>query len=124
MPLLFGMGVAFDIYYVMAWKAGERDLLSTAMTRGMLFSTLTTFGAFGTLALSSHPGTASMGVLLTLSLFYILVAVLLTLPAMLHTLARPGSSRLRGRRCVRAGRGRPAPGAPAEEVASEAKQAG
>ena len=45
MPLLFGMGVAFDVYYVMAWKAGERDLLSTAMTRGMLFSTLTTFAA-------------------------------------------------------------------------------
>ena len=87
LPLLFGMGVAFDVYYVMAWKAGERALLSTAMTRGMLFSTLTTFGAFGTLALSSHPGTASMGVLLTLSLLCILLAVLLTLPAMLHALA-------------------------------------
>ena len=92
LPLLFGMGVAFDVYYVMAWKAGERYLLSTAMTRGMLFSTLTTFGAFGTLALSSHPGTASMGVLLTLSLFYVLVAVLLTLPAMLHALARQDPS--------------------------------
>lgn len=91
LPLLFGMGVAFDVYYVMAWKAGERDLLSTAMTRGMLFSTLTTFGAFGTLALSSHPGTASMGVLLALSLLYVLLAVLLTLPAMLHALARPES---------------------------------
>lgn len=93
LPLLFGMGVAFDIYYVMAWKTGERHLLSTAMTRGMLFSTLTTFGAFGTLAMSSHPGTASMGVLLTLSLFYILATVLLTLPAMLHALARPNASR-------------------------------
>jgi predicted RND superfamily exporter protein len=61
------------------------------MTRGMLFSTLTTFGAFGTLALSSHPGTASMGVLLTLSLPCILVAVLLTLPAMPHALARQES---------------------------------
>ena len=91
LPLLFGLGVAFDVYYVMAWKAGERYLLSTAMTRGMLFSILTTFGAFGTLALSSHPGTASMGVLLTLSLFYVLVAVLLTLPAMLHALARKDS---------------------------------
>ena len=30
-----------------------------------------------------------MGVLLILSLFYILLAVLLTLPAMLHALARP-----------------------------------
>jgi hopanoid biosynthesis associated RND transporter like protein HpnN len=87
LPLLFGMGAAFDVYYVMAWRAGERDLLSTAMTRGMLFSTLTTLAAFGTLALSAHPGTASMGVLLVLSLVSILVAVLFALPAMLHTLA-------------------------------------
>jgi hopanoid biosynthesis associated RND transporter like protein HpnN len=90
LPLLFGIGVAFDVYYVAAWQAGRRELLGTGLTRAVLFSTLTTLGAFGTLALSSHPGTASMGVLLMLSLFYILAAVLLTLPAMLHALAGRG----------------------------------
>ncbi len=91
LPLLFGIGVAFDVYYVAAWKAGRRDLLATGLTRAVLFSTLTTFGAFGTLALSSHPGTASMGVLLALSLFYILASVLLTLPALLHLFAAGGA---------------------------------
>jgi predicted RND superfamily exporter protein len=88
LPLLFGVGVAFDVYYVAAWRAGLRDLLATGLTRAVLFSTLTTLGAFGTLALSSHPGTASMGVLLTISLACILGTVLLTLPAMLHLFAR------------------------------------
>ena len=61
--------------------------IKSGCSSSTLFSTLTTFGAFGTLALSSHPGTASMGVLLALSLFYILASVLLTLPAMLHLFA-------------------------------------
>jgi hypothetical protein len=86
--LLSGMGVAFDVCDAMAWKAGGRERLSTAMTRGMPFSSLTTFG---TLALSSHPGTVSMGVPLALSLLHILAAVLLTLPAMPHALARQES---------------------------------
>ena len=53
----------------------------------MLFSALTTGSAFGTLALSAHPGTASMGVLLAISLVATLAAVLLALPALLHALA-------------------------------------
>lgn len=84
LPLLFGIGVAFDIYYVVAWKAGERALLPNALTRAVLFSALTTASAFGTLALSSHPGTASMGALLAISLGYTLLAVLVALPILLH----------------------------------------
>ena len=87
LPLLFGIGVAFDIYFVVAWRAGQRALLPTALTRAVLFSALTTGAAFGTLALSSHPGTASMGVLLAMSLVATLAAVLLALPALLHALA-------------------------------------
>ncbi|MBL6078046.1 MMPL family transporter [Belnapia sp. T18] len=88
LPLLFGIGVAFDIYYVVAWQAGERTLLPTALTRAVLFSALTTGAAFGTLALSSHPGTASMGVLLAISLITVLATVLLALPALLHNFAK------------------------------------
>ncbi len=84
LPLLFGIGVAFDIYYVTAWRGGERRLLPSALTRAVLFSALTTASAFGTLALSNHPGTASMGVLLALSLVYTLLAVLVALPVLLH----------------------------------------
>ncbi len=90
LPLLFGIGVAFDIYYVVAWRAGERAMLPTALTRAVMFSALTTACAFGTLALSSHPGTASMGVLLAISLVSVLASVLLALPALLHAFAADG----------------------------------
>jgi predicted RND superfamily exporter protein len=87
LPLLFAQGVAFKIYFVVAWQAGERSLLPSALTRAVLFSALTNGVAFGTLAFSNHPGTAGMGVMLTLSLFFALAAVLLTLPSMLALFA-------------------------------------
>ncbi len=61
MPLLLGVGVAFKIYYVTAWRSGRTNLLQTSLTRAIFFSALTTATAFGSLWLSSHPGTASMG---------------------------------------------------------------
>jgi len=83
LPLLFGIGVAFNIYFVMAWRNGTGDLLSSSLTRAILYSALTTGTAFGSLCLSKHPGTASMGNLLALSLACTLVATLLFLPALL-----------------------------------------
>jgi hopanoid biosynthesis associated RND transporter like protein HpnN len=94
LPLLFAQGVAFDIYYVAAWARGERGLLSSALTRAVLYSALTNGTAFGTLALSRHPGTAGMGVMLTMSLLYAMAAVLLTLPALLAAFA-PDAGRRR-----------------------------
>ena len=58
-------------------------MLSSSLARAVLFSALTTAAAFGALALSSHPGTASMGVLLTISLFWIVVTTLGFFPALL-----------------------------------------
>jgi hopanoid biosynthesis associated RND transporter like protein HpnN len=84
LPLLFGVGVAFDIYFVMWWREGGRNLLQSPLTRAVLMSAGTTGAAFGTLSLSRHPGTASMGQLLMISLFWILVSMLVVLPALLH----------------------------------------
>ena len=67
-PLLLGVGVAFKIYYIMAWRDGVTHLLQTSLTRAVIFSAMTTAVAFGSLMFSSHPGTASMGRLLALSL--------------------------------------------------------
>jgi len=83
MPLLMGIGVAFKIYYVTAWRAGKVHLLQTSLTRAIFFSALTTGTAFGSLWLSNHPGTASMGKLLALSLVTTLAAVLLFQPALM-----------------------------------------
>jgi uncharacterized protein len=68
LPLLLGVGVAFKIYYIVAWRAGQTKLLQSSLTRAVIFSAATTATAFGSLWLSSHPGTSSMGKLLTLTL--------------------------------------------------------
>lgn len=83
LPLMFGVGVAFHIYYVIAWRKGVVDMLASSLTRAIFFSSLTTGTAFGSLFLSSHPGTASMGELLTISLFFTLLAAFIIVPAFL-----------------------------------------
>jgi predicted RND superfamily exporter protein len=84
LPLLLGIGVAFHIYFVMAWRAGGHNFLQSSLSRAVLFSALTTATGFGTLWLSRHPGTASMGELLMISLAWTLT-ILVFLPALLET---------------------------------------
>ena len=83
LPLLLGIGVAFNIYFVVAWRAGAKNLLQSSLTRAVIFSAATTATGFGSLWLSSHPGTASMGELLMISLFWSLVTTLFLSPALL-----------------------------------------
>ena len=82
-PLLFGVGVAFHIYFVMAWRDGATSLLTSSLARAVLFSALATGTAFGALWLSHHPGTASMGKILMISLAWTLVCALVFEPALL-----------------------------------------
>lgn len=84
LPLLFGIGVAFDIYFVMAWRQGNRALLRSPLTRAVMFSALATSSGFGALWFSSHPGTSSMGALLIISLVWILLVVLFVMPPLLQ----------------------------------------
>jgi hopanoid biosynthesis associated RND transporter like protein HpnN len=88
LPLLLGVGVSFNVYFVMNWRAGLRAPLSSATARAVLFSALTTATAFGSLALSRHPGTASMGELLLVSLGCTLLATFIFVPALLATRPR------------------------------------
>jgi uncharacterized protein len=85
LPLLLGVGVAFKIYYVMAWRAGETNFLQSSLTRAVFFSACTTATAFGSLWFSHHPGTSSMGKLMALSLVTTLSAAVLFQPALLAT---------------------------------------
>lgn len=82
-PLLFGVGVAFHIYFVMAWRGGTGDLLQTSLARAIVFSALATGSAFGALWISDHPGTASMGLILMISLIWTLICALIFEPALL-----------------------------------------
>jgi uncharacterized protein len=83
LPLMLAIGVAFHIYYIIAWRVGVADMLASSLTRAIFFSALTTGVAFGSLCFSSHPGTASMGKLLALSLFFTLLAAFVIVPAFL-----------------------------------------
>ena len=84
-PLLFSLGVAYGIYLVLRERSVDSiaDVMTTSTPRAILFSALTTMCSFGTLAISSHLGTASMGQLLTISLTLALVCTLVVLPCLL-----------------------------------------
>jgi hopanoid biosynthesis associated RND transporter like protein HpnN len=83
LPLLLGVGVAFKIYYIMAWREGQTNLLQSVLTRAVTFSALTTATAFGSLWFSSHPGTSSMGKLLAISLLTTMAAAALFQPVLM-----------------------------------------
>jgi uncharacterized protein len=83
LPLLLGVGVAFKVYYIMAWRAGKTALLQSSLTRAVIFSAMTTATAFGSLWLSSQPGTSSMGKLMALALVCTMTAAVLFQPALM-----------------------------------------
>jgi hopanoid biosynthesis associated RND transporter like protein HpnN len=83
LPLLLGIGVAFDIYFVMNWRMGRPNPLQSGTARAIVFSALTTASAFGSLILSPHRGTSEMGRLLSIEMGYTLICVLLVMPALL-----------------------------------------
>jgi predicted RND superfamily exporter protein len=83
LPLLLGVGVAFKIYFVMAWRAGQTQLLQSSLTRAVFFSAMTTATAFGSLWLSKHPGTSGMGKLMALSLLTTMIAAVIFQPALM-----------------------------------------
>jgi len=90
LPLLLGVGVSFNIYFVMNWRSGANRFISSATARAVMFSALTTSTAFGSLALSRHPGTASMGILLLMSLGCTVVTTMVFVPALLAIAPRHG----------------------------------
>lgn len=85
LPLLFGLGVAGGIHLVVRERSEQTlgGVLGTSTPRAVVFSALTTIGSFGSIALSSHPGTASMGILLTIAITLTLLCTLVVLPALM-----------------------------------------
>ncbi len=83
LPLLFGLGIDSGIHMV-ARARGEGGGPEEGRTlHAILLSSLTTVASFGALSFSAHPGTASMGQLLTLAIVLGLIASLFVLPALL-----------------------------------------
>jgi hopanoid biosynthesis associated RND transporter like protein HpnN len=96
LPLLLGVGVAFKIYYVIAWRNGQTGFLQSGLTQAVVLSAATTATAFGSLWLSHHAGTSSMGELLALSLACTLIGAVLFQPVLMgrppDSLAPPGGA--------------------------------
>ncbi len=94
LPLLFGLGVASGIHIVLRHRTDRSgQFLETSTPRAVLFSALTTIGSFSALALSTHRGTASMGMLLTIAITVTTVCTMIVLPALLAVLDRRGAAK-------------------------------
>jgi hopanoid biosynthesis associated RND transporter like protein HpnN len=83
LPLLLGVGVAFKIYYIMAWRAGRTGLLQSTLTRAVIFSAMTNAVAFGSMWASSYPGMSSMGKMMALALLCTMAAAVLFQPVLM-----------------------------------------
>jgi uncharacterized protein len=83
LPLLLGVGVAFKVYYIMAWRAGKTGLLQSTLTRAVIFSAMTNAVAFGSMWASSYPGMSSMGKLMALALLCTMAAAVLFQPVLM-----------------------------------------
>jgi uncharacterized protein len=97
LPLLLGLGVDSGIHYVMRAREASAGAATDSAAgigavnstpRAILLSALTTLASFGALSLSGHPGTASMGQLLTIAIVMTLLCVLALLPALLALAGR------------------------------------
>jgi len=86
LPLLLGIGVDSGIHITERFyeeKESETSIYMTSSMRGVIVSTLTTVFSIGNLAFSSHQGTASMGLLLSLGLISMMIATMIILPSFL-----------------------------------------
>jgi uncharacterized protein len=83
LPLLLGVGVAFKIYYIMAWRAGKTGLLQSTLTRAVIFSAMTNAVAFGSMWASNYPGMSSMGKMMALALLCTMAAAVLFQPVLM-----------------------------------------
>ncbi len=94
LPLLLGIGVDSGIHLVMhqrqqeagAGKSGNEN----ATRRAVFYAALTTIASFGSLMISSHRGTASMGELLSIAIGFTLLCTLIVLPVAIRMVRRTG----------------------------------
>jgi hopanoid biosynthesis associated RND transporter like protein HpnN len=86
-PLLLGIGVHSAIIFILRYwtePPADGNMLRTSTARAILLSTLTLFISTGSLAFSAHRGIASMGMILTICLAFLMLSTLILLPALLY----------------------------------------
>jgi hopanoid biosynthesis associated RND transporter like protein HpnN len=101
-PLLIGLGVASSVHIVIrshevvndstGTHEEGTDVLETSTPLAVLVAQLNTVAAFATLAVSHHRGLYSMGLLLGISILFVLIASLVVLPAFLMAMDNRGKT--------------------------------
>jgi hypothetical protein len=87
LPLILGEGVEYGIIILVRWqqeKSARVITLPAGTAKGVLLAALTTAVGFGSLMISGHQGTFSLGLLSTVGSLSVLLAALSVLPALLR----------------------------------------
>ncbi|QHS09851.1 MMPL family transporter [Sinimarinibacterium sp. NLF-5-8] len=89
LPLILGVGVDYGVYLVQRARSNRQtNILKTSTARAVLFGALITLANFANLMFTHHPGTVSMGILLTVGLGTTLLCALVLLPSLLQVRER------------------------------------
>lgn len=85
LPLLMGLGVDNGIHMVEKLHhslSEEQNIYQSSTARGMFYGALTTISSFAGLAFSPHEGISSMGLVITIGIFWIMTCTFVILPAL------------------------------------------
>jgi len=91
LPLILGEGIEFGIIILARWQLEESAraiALPAGTAKGVALAALTTTLGFGSLMVSGHQGTFSLGLLATVGSLSVLLASLSILPAFLRLMER------------------------------------
>ncbi|MBT6793492.1 MAG: MMPL family transporter [Gammaproteobacteria bacterium] len=89
-PLIIGLGVDSGVHVTHRFFKGGALRHQRATRRAVLISGLTTLGTFLSLILSPHQGAASIGLLLTIAIAWLLLLSLFLLPSLLSFFSQRG----------------------------------
>lgn len=85
LPLLLGLGVDNGIHMVEKLHHSldeQQNIYQSSTARAMFYGALTTASSFAGLAFSPHQGIASMGLVITIGIFWIMICTFVVLPAL------------------------------------------
>jgi hypothetical protein len=88
LPLLYSLGISFTVYFIkrfIQYEGKIDSVISSNTPKAIIFSAATTMGSFSTLAISSHSGTSSMGLLLFICLLMTVLSAVFILPVLLSS---------------------------------------
>jgi hypothetical protein len=60
----------------------EQNIYQSSTARGIFYGALTTISSFAGLAFSPHEGVASMGLVITIGIFWVMIGTFVILPAL------------------------------------------